>query len=103
MIGRQAKIFAPADLRRLLAVSREGRHARRNELMVLLAARAALRACEIANLTWEMVLDADGRVSKTIDVRTSIAKRGSGRRVPMHPDVKNALLCGFRRLRTAFR
>jgi integrase len=37
------------------------------------------------------VLDANGRISQMIEVRSSIAKRGSGRRVPMHPEVARAL------------
>lgn len=101
MIGRQAKIFTPYDLKLLLKVARKGRFSQRNELMVLLAVRAALRACEIANLTWEMVLDANGRISQTIEIRDSIAKRGSGRRVPMHPDIKKALLALRRQRQTA--
>lgn len=52
---------------------------------------AGLRACEIARLTWGMVLDAHGEVAPTLDVRSVIAKRGSGRRVPLHPDLRQAL------------
>jgi len=99
MIGRQAKIFSPGDLQLLLTVAHDGRFPERNRLMILLTVRAALRACEIANLTWEMVQDASGRISQTIEVRDSIAKRGSGRRVPMHPEIKKALLALRRRSR----
>ena len=59
---------------------------------MLLATRAGLRACEIARLTWGMVLDANGSVSGSLDIRSSIAKRGSGRRVPLHPQLKAALV-----------
>ncbi|MFM9938756.1 MAG: tyrosine-type recombinase/integrase [Hyphomicrobiaceae bacterium] len=58
---------------------------------MLLAARAGLRACEIARLTWGMVLDPTGKVAPMIEVRSSISKRGSGRRVPMHSDLRRAL------------
>jgi integrase len=91
MIGKQAKVLSPGDLRRLMAVARSGRHPERDRVMVLLAMRAGLRACEIAGLTWAMVLDANGRISQMIEVRGSIAKRGSGRRVPMHPELARAL------------
>ena len=52
MIGRQAKVFSPANIRALLKVAACGRLPDRDRLMVLLAARAGLRACEIARLTW---------------------------------------------------
>ena len=92
MIGKQAKVLSPGDLRRLLSVARRGRQPDRDRVIVLLAMRAGLRACEIAGLTWAMVLDANGRMSSMIEVRGVIAKRGSGRRVPMHPELARALL-----------
>ena len=91
MIGKQAKVLSPGALRRLLAVAGRGRQPDRDRLMVLLAVRAGLRACEIARLTWGMVLDAHNQIGATIDVRASIAKRGTGRRVPMHPQLRRAL------------
>ena len=90
-IGKQAKIFTPRNLRRLLTAAKHGRFPQRDQLIVLLATRAGLRACEIARLTWGMVLDANGHVSVTVDVRSAIAKRGSGRRVPLHPQLREAL------------
>lgn len=38
-----------------------------------------------------MVLNPHGRVTNMIEVRASIAKNGTGRRVPMHPDLGIAL------------
>ena len=92
MIGRQAKVLTPGDLRRLVSLTRKGRFPERDRVMVLLAVRAGLRAREIAKLSWGMVLDANGRIASMIEVRDSIAKRGSGRRVPMHPELNKALL-----------
>ena len=91
MIGRQAKTFSRRDLRRLRAIARRGRTPLRNDLIVLLAVRAGLRACEIARLTWGMVLDPSGRIAPFIEVRDVISKRGAGRRVPMHQDLRRAL------------
>jgi integrase len=59
--------------------------------MILLSAKAGLRACEIAGLDWSMVLDAQGRVSGTIHVRDVIAKKRGGHRIPIHPDLRSAL------------
>ena len=91
MLGKQAKVLTPGGIRRLLSVAGRGRLPDRDRVIVLLAMRAGLRACEIANLTWAMVLDANGRLAPMIEVRGSIAKRGSGRRVPMHPQLARAL------------
>ena len=91
MIGRQAKILSPRNVRKLLMVAGRGRFPERDRLIVLIATRAGLRACEIARLTWGMVLDANGQVAPVIDVRSSISKRGSGRRIPMHPKLRKAL------------
>ena len=90
-IGRQAKVLTPGDLRRLLALTNKSKFPERDRVMVLLAVRAGLRAREIAGLTWGMVRDASGRIAPMVEVRDVIAKRGSGRRVPMHPQLHNAL------------
>ena len=64
----------------------------RDRVIVLLALRAGLRAREIANLTWGMVYDATGGIGTMIEVHDAIAKRGAGRRVPMHPKLRQALV-----------
>ena len=57
----------------------------RNRVIVLLAAKAGLRAGEIANLTWDMVLDPTGGISSVIELRDIAAKNGSGRLIPVAP------------------
>ena len=64
----------------------------RDKVMVLLSVKAGLRACEIANLDWSMVLDARGKVADTLAVRDVIAKKRAGRRIPMHPELRRALM-----------
>ena len=91
MIGKQAQILSPRNVRKLLLVAGRGRFPDRDRLIVLIATRAGLRACEIARLTWGMVLDANGQVAPVLDVRSAISKRGSGRRIPMHPKLRRAL------------
>jgi integrase len=62
MPGKQAKILSLGDVNDLLVFASCTRHPVRNRVIVLLAAKAGLRAGEIANLTWEMVLGATGDV-----------------------------------------
>jgi integrase/recombinase XerD len=59
--------------------------------MVLLSAKAGLRAGEIAHLTWEMVTGPTGAVGTTIELPDRAAKKGSGRKVPLHGDLRRAL------------
>lgn len=59
--------------------------------MLLLSAKAGLRAAEIAGLTWPMITTADGKIADHIALANSIAKKGSGRQIPMHPRLKAAL------------
>ena len=60
-------------------------------MIVLLAAKAGLRAVEIAKLTWDMVLDPTGDIGTVIELRDNAAKNGSGRLIPVHPDLRQAL------------
>lgn len=91
MPGKQAKILTDSQLERARRAARKGRHGLRNEAMVLLSVRAGFRACEIAGLTWGMVLMADGQVANRIALEDRIAKKRSGRVIPMHPDIKAIL------------
>ena len=59
--------------------------------MVLLSFKAGLRACEISGLAWHMLLRPDGRLAKQIIISDRIAKKGSGRRIPMNPELSASL------------
>ena len=91
MLGKQAKILSPLDVADLLAFADCTRHPIRNRVIVLLSAKAGLRAGEIAGLTWDMVVDASGQIGTCIELRDHAAKKGSGRLIPMHPDLADAL------------
>ena len=91
-MGTPAKVLAPADERRLQARASNGRFALRNKVMVLLSFKAGLRACEMAGLEWSMVIGPDGKIGRSMLVADSIAKNGRGRHLPIHPDLKSALL-----------
>jgi integrase/recombinase XerD len=91
MAGKQAKILSVADVNDLLVFAGCTRHALRNRLIVLFAAKAGLRAGEIAKLTWDMLLDPTGDIGSVIELRDAAAKNGSGRLIPVHPDLRPAL------------
>ncbi len=91
MAGKQAKILSKDDVGDLLTFAGCTRNPPRNRVIVLLSAKAGLRAGEIANLTWDMVIDGTGQVGRTIELHDLAAKKGSGRVVPLHPDLCAAL------------
>jgi integrase len=91
MPGRQAKTLSAADVNDLLVFAGCTRNPLRNRVIVLLSAKAGLRANEIANLTWDMVLGPTGQVSGIIELRDHAAKKRSGRVIPIHPELGAAL------------
>jgi integrase len=91
MAGRQAKVLSPDDLHDLLVFASCTRNPLRNRVLVLLSAKAGLRAGEIANLTWSMVTDASGLVRNLIELPDSAAKKCGGRSIPLHPALAAAL------------
>src|SRR5215467_13324765 len=91
MAGRQAKTLSTDDIKDLLVYASCTRHPIRNRVIVLLSAKAGLRAGEIANLTWDMVVDPNGAISTAIELRDHAAKKRSGRLIPVHKDLRNAL------------
>lgn len=92
MSGKQAKILSATDVHQLLLFASRTRNPLRNRVIVLLSAKAGLRAGEIAALTWDMLADAQGRVGRVIELRDCAAKKGSGRLIPVHPELRDALM-----------
>ena len=91
MRRQQARVLETGDIQRIVGHTRDTRHPERNAVIVLLSFKAGLRACEISGLTWAMVLKPNGRLAEHLTVSRYIAKYGSGRRVPLHPDLTGAL------------
>ena len=91
MAGKQAKALSENTSNDLLVFATTTRHPIRNRLIALLSIKAGLRAGEIAKLTWDMVLDPAGEVGEIIELRDWAAKKGSGRTIPLHPVLREAL------------
>jgi integrase len=91
MRGKQAKILSDDNLEDLLLVAETSRRPLRNKVIVLLSAKAGLRAGEIARLTWGMVTDPTGAIGTLLELPDRAAKNRSGRVVPLHEDLRAAL------------
>src|ERR1700676_5682345 len=92
MAGKQAKVLFDHHVKDLLVYASASRYPARNRVIVRLSVKAGLRAGEIANLTWPMVLDPSGDIATAIELYDAAAKMGSGRRVPLHNDLREALV-----------
>ncbi len=91
MGGKQAKILSDDQVERLLSFASTTRNPLRNRVLVLLSFKAGLRAGEIANLTWPMILDPENRIAPVIELRDHAAKKKAGRLIAMHSDLHAAL------------
>lgn len=91
MLKKRAKILSKEQAAALLSYVAQLRHPARNKVIALLSLRAGLRACEIAALSWPMVLDATGQVAGHLELRDHAAKQESGRVIPMHRHLKASL------------
>ncbi len=92
MVGKRAKILSANHVEDLLFFAAQTRHPIRNQVLVLLSVKAGLRAAEIANLTWPMVIDPAGDVGTSLELHDRVAKKGSGRVIPIHSDLRVALV-----------
>ncbi len=90
-LGKQAKVLNSKQVDVLLHHVGKLRHARRNQVIVLLSVRAGLRAKEVANLKWSMVVGADGQVGDYIHLTDDASKGRSGRIIPLNKQLKAAL------------
>src|SRR4051795_10571359 len=91
MPGKQAKILSEQHIEDLLFFAGNTRQPDRNRVIVLLSMKAGLRAAEIANLTWDMVVGSTGQIGTVIELHDDAAKMGSGRTIPIHGRLRDAL------------
>src|ERR1700758_5805934 len=91
-LGKQAKIISDRQARAVLAELDTRRYPLRDRAMFMLSIKAGLRAKEIASVTWGMVTDAQGEIADVIALENRATKGKSGRVIPMHPDLKAALI-----------
>jgi integrase len=92
-LGKQAKIINDKQVRAVLAELDARRYPLRDRVMFLLSLKAGMRAVEIASITWAMVTDAEGAIADVIALQNRASKgKGGGRIIPMHPEIKAALM-----------
>lgn len=78
---KQAKVLSEAELKRVLSVVANQRHAARNRVALMLSFYAGMRVGEIAHLKRGDVIDSDGRVKDQIVLHAHYTKTGEARTV----------------------
>lgn len=91
-LGKQAKTLTKAQVESVISFLLTRRHGLRDQTVFLLSVRAGLRAKEIANLKWAMVLGADGEVGDSIHLTDEASKGRSGRIVPLNKQLRGNLV-----------
>jgi integrase/recombinase XerD len=90
-LGKQAKILSSKQTQLLMSYVSGLRNGIRNSAIVLLSAKAGLRAKEIAELRWEMLLNPDKTLGDAIHLTDTASKGRSGRTIPLNKQLKAAL------------
>lgn len=91
-LGKQSKVLTDRQIEVLVSYLAARRNGVRNRAIVLLSAKAGLRAKEIAGLRWNMVLNPDGAVGETLCLTDKVSKGRSGRVIPLNRHLREALV-----------
>lgn len=91
-LGKQAKALNPKQIEALIHHVSKLRSGLRNQVIVLLSFRAGLRAKEVANLRWSMILGPDGNLGDCIHLTDVASKGRSGRIIPINRELRSALI-----------
>jgi integrase/recombinase XerD len=91
-LGKQSKILSDKQVKTMLLHLSTTRMGLRNQLIFLLSAKSGLRAKEVSQLKWSMVVNSEGTVSNAIHLTDVASKGKSGRVIPLNKDVKSLLV-----------
>ncbi len=92
--GKQAKVLSPAQIRTTLQFLQTTRNPERDTVIFLLSVKSGLRAKEVAEITWAMVTDPEGKIANSsIQLPNSASKgKNGGRTIALNKDLKAALV-----------
>lgn len=87
----QAKSLTETEVKRVLAVIAQGRHAARNRAMVLLTFYAGMRVGEVSALLWRDVVNQDGLIKSEIKLKPEQTKGKHARTVMLGEKLQKEL------------
>ena len=88
-LAKQAKVLSKRQIALTAALIAQTRYPIRNHAIFLLSVKAGLRAKEIAELTWDMVTDAEGNLGTALHLRDEASKGASGRVIPLNKELRD--------------
>jgi len=91
-LGKQSKILSNKQIKVMLLHLESTRMPLRNQVIFLLSVKAGLRAKEISQLKWKMLVNPDGDISDAIHLTDIASKGNSGRVVPLNRWIKELLI-----------
>jgi integrase/recombinase XerD len=99
-LGNQSKTLSDTQVKIMTDYLKTTRHPDRNILVFLFSIKCGLRAKEISNLTWKMVLDSNNEVGNELNL-TNIASKGKsgGRSIPLNKQLKEHLVTYYKSIR----
>jgi integrase/recombinase XerD len=78
---KQAKVLSEQEVKRVLSIIAQSRHADRNRMAFMLSYLAGMRACEVASLSIASVVDSMGKPKSEIYLAHVMTKGKKGRTV----------------------
>lgn len=94
-LSKQSKTLTSTQIEMLTDYLSKTRNGMRDKLIFLLSIKAGLRAKEIANLTWSMVLNSNNEINDSIHLTNKASKGLSGRVIPMNSKLYDHLCLYF--------
>ena len=91
-LGKQSKILSDKQVKTMLLHLSTTRMPIRNQLIFLLSTKSGLRAKEVSQLKWSMVVNSEGTVNNAIHLTDVASKGKSGRVIPLNKDVRGLLV-----------
>ncbi|MFC3095899.1 site-specific integrase [Alteromonas sediminis] len=88
---KQAQVLNEIEFKRVVAMVRDGKHRKRNEVALCLSFWVGLRVCEIAALKVSDVYEADGTVKEIVNLSASQTKGGNSRQVIINQKMQKLL------------
>jgi len=90
-MAKQARVLSEAEIKRVLNAALGTRHSERNSLMVKLSYWAGLRACEIAALNVDDVIDGDGSIKQQVYLKKEQTKGNQAQVVYFNSKLRKAI------------
>ena len=91
-LTKQAKTLTSAQIKAIFAYIATQHYPLRNKIIFALSIYSGLRAKEIAHLKFSEILDSNNQLSSHISLTNRTSKGSSGRKIPIHPILRNLLL-----------